>query len=236
LVCVSGSYARGDFVDANSDLDVTVILSEGVTANPRECPGFLAVKAFAEETVDSRPFPAHTPGGIDWNPTLWHWVPKKPEDIVTPHPGPYFPPFGIFLFDFLRHVIVCWGPDPRTIFPPAPHPRAMADDWFSAAEVKQKKYVESGDRRRAAYSAHQSIQVAQIVFGELTLDKRRLRELYEKHVPPFGTKAFGSQVIEVALSQRYPDHPPRFAPAAQYAAFVRDLGSLVRGQTQKLAT
>jgi len=52
------------------------------------------------------------------------------------------------------------------------------------------------------------------------------------HVPDFGMKALDSQVIEELLSQRYPHRPPSFAPAETYAAFVRELGVLVRSRSR----
>lgn len=227
-VCISGSCVRGDFLVCNSDLDIDVIFKPGVDF--RNDPGHLLVRSIVDKIIGGRPFPSHSPGGVDWNPLLWEWLPTSETGPIAPQNGPYFPPFGIFLFDYHRHLEVCWGEDPRQILASPPDPASMVREWFESLLVKIDRLVELGDRRRVAFGTLRTLQLAQIVFGELTLDKIRLAELYAENVPDFPMKPAGERVIQGYVRSQYPENPPEFEKICFYRKLVVELWDLVRGK------
>ena len=229
-VCISGSCVRGDFLDCNSDLDIDVIFKPGVDF--RNDPGYLLVQSIVDKIIGGRPFPSHSPGGVDWNPLLWEWLPTSETGPIAPHNGPYFPRFGIFLFDYHRHLEVCWGEDPRQILASPPDPASMVREWFETSLVKIDRLAELGDCRRMAFGTLKTVQLVQIVFGELTLDKIRLAELYTKNVPDFPMKPAGEEVVREYVGSKYPEYPPKFEEMGFYRKLVVELWDLVRGKSQ----
>jgi len=227
-VCISGSYARGDFLDCNSDLDINVIFKPGVGSQDRDDTGYLLVQSVVNKIIGGRPFPSHAPGGIDWDPLRWEWLPTSEVGPIPPHDSPYFPPFGIFLFDFHQHLEVCWGEDPRPILASPPPPASMVQAWFKSSLVKIERLSEIGDRRRVAFGAFKSLQLAQIIFGELTLDKTQLPELYKQNVPDFPMKSAGERVIQGYIRAKYPDSPPEFEEIEFYRRLVIELWDVIR--------
>ena len=60
-VFVNGSYARGDWLDGRSDLDIGLVTASGWES------GFAEVERLASEAIAGAAFDAHTEGGVDWN-------------------------------------------------------------------------------------------------------------------------------------------------------------------------
>jgi len=102
----------------------------------------------------------------------------------------------------------------------------MAGPWFERA-LDRLDPKEAQSRSRAASLAYKSIQLAQIVFGELTLNKKQLPSLYSRFVPGFPMKKDGSRLIREILDARYPHNPPRFAARGHYRELVAQLWDLV---------
>ena len=231
-VCICGSYARGDFMDKNSDLDFHVIFAPGSSASsdPHDSQRLLAVKGLLDDLLAGREFACHNPGRFDWLTSTYESLPQSQEDIHIPDGSPHVPLFGIFLFDYVENLLVLWGPDPRRVMPePLPF-KVLAEGWFSRGGIARDRYLEAGTEWRVAFSAFKSIQVAQVLFGERTLDKRRLLELYRRHVPDFPLKEFGCRAIRDKLAQTFPENPCEFAPWQDYAALEDQLAELVLGK------
>ena len=72
-----------------------------------------------------------------------------------------------------------------------------------------------------------SIMVAQAALGELTLDKRRLPDLYEAHVPEFPLKDSAARMLHAKAAQRLPDAPCQFRDPSEYAEFEDQLADVV---------
>ena len=227
-VCVCGSYVRGDFMEANSDLDFHLYLVPGARAavDPYRSEAFLAVRELTETILAGRGFVCHNPGKFDWIVSPWESVPKTQSEIVVRGSAPALPYFNVFLFDYVANVQSLWGHDPLSVLP-APLPfTAVAASWFEATRETHARYEGAGESWRIAFRAFKSIQVAQALFGEETLDKRRLLELYTRHVPEFEGKEFGAQIIREKLEQRYPDKPCVFLSPDRYAAFETQLAEV----------
>jgi hypothetical protein len=230
-VCICGSYARGDFMDYNSDLDFVLIGAPHVNGNPDTS----VVRKLANDILAGRRFHSHNPQQFDWVSISWDALPKAGDVITLPESGPpVFRLLNIFLFDFVENLLVLWGMDPREILTAAPDVRDLAPAWFARARHNQQRHLDEHNEFRLVFSAFNSTHVAQIVFGERTLDKRYHLDLYRKYVPDFPLKNFGCELIEAKLRQRYPDDPARFAPWEKYIAFESELAKVVeRGLRKK---
>ncbi|MBT3273985.1 MAG: hypothetical protein HN368_12585 [Spirochaetales bacterium] len=83
------------------------------------------------------------------------------------------------------------------------------------------------DRQRAAYAAYKIILVAQLYYGERTLEKTRILKLYLDNVPEFPQKVVGEHIIRGYLGAAYPNPPPEFQDTEIYRRFVRSVLDLI---------
>lgn len=209
-VFLTGSFVRGDWRDASSDLDINVLAS-----NPAEgCAAARSVEQLLKSRSSRMTFPSQCPGGIDWG--FHSSVPTESSDIDGSSPYPYF---GVFYFDFLENVRVVWGEDFTVGLPEVNDARSLV-----APSLRRTEQRLSADRsvtpRRAAYAAYKAAAMLQLFFGELTLDKRRIHGLYVRHVPEFRGKEMGDRIIRSYLTSSYPDHAPDFQDQKYYASFI----------------
>lgn len=214
---LTGSYVRGDWLDASSDLDVNLLYD----AERGSVEADLATLRGCLEGADGpSEFPSQCPGGIDWS--VHPRVPETPAEVATPSP---FALFGVFYFDLLEHSVVVWGEDVRARLPLAPDPRPLVAPSLRASLARLEPLADLADalenRRRSAFAAYRAAAMLQLRFGERTLDKRRLPGLYRRHVPSFAYEALGAEIIEARLTARYPDRPPAFLDSGSYREFVR---------------
>lgn len=219
-VFLYGSFVRGDWLDSNSDLDIGVLFA-GENALP---DGFDQLRTFTDEILHGRPFPSHTPGGIDW--CTLSAVPTQNHEVRT---VTGFSALNIFLFDFVRNSLILWGEDFRKTLPAPPEPKTLVDAWFEGAlaRIDQLGDSERG-RLKAPLIAGHSIFVVQLVFGERTIEKTRMLELYLHNVPDFPMKAAGEHLIRQWVGAIYPSQPPVLEPPSHYRRLVESFWDLVR--------
>jgi len=222
-LCVCGSYARGDFMDHNSDLDLVLIGRPGA----HDCPSGSSVRDLIAHMMGGRRLYSHNPHQFDWVTLPWNALPKPGETISLPESGPSIRLLNIFLFDFIAHLEVLWGEDPREALAEPPEVRDLAPAWFRRARNNHQLHLAQHTEFRIPMGAFNSIQVAQIIFGKRTLDKRELLHLYQTYVPDFSRKDFGCWMIQNKLDQCYPDHPAEVAPWAHYIEFENQLADIV---------
>jgi hypothetical protein len=238
-VAVMGSYPRGDFVDNNSDLDINILFKKRGFDTPNyllgEEQGYKVIKDYIDSVLGDRIIYSHAWSGnndckgIELMTFLLNDFPEKPEDIKHPHEGPEFPYFNIFMFDYIENLMVLWGNDPKNIMPDPPDPKTMAVESLRVNPAKCKRAIDAGMEFRVPFNAFKAVQVVQLLFGERTLDKRRLLELYKKYVPDFPMKDFGYRIITDKMEQRFPDNPPHYAPISEYMNFLEQLNALAEG-------
>ncbi len=224
-VCAYGSIARGDWFDCNSDLDLAVLFHPDTSES--DATGYKKLQEMARGILAGRAFPAHTPGGIDWC-TLPSF-PRR-DDEVRQISG--FFHFNIFLFDFLAHSEILWGEDFRARMPAPPDPASLAAPWFEAVVARvQQLHDTEAVQFKAPSNAYKATLVAQLVFGERTLDKRRILELYCANVPEFPMKTEGEKLIRQYVGAIYPDCPPKTEDPLHYMDLILELERLVCGAT-----
>ena len=106
----------------------------------------------------------------------------------------------------------------------------MAKAWYERS-LEKLSTSECQDVQKAASSAFKSIQLAQIIFGESTLDKRRLPTFSSNFVPHFPMKEDGARLIKEMVKARYPDRPPRFLRPGHYRELVAQLWAMIQKET-----
>ena len=181
-VFVNGSYARGDWLDGRSDLDIGLVTESGWES------GFVALKRLVSEAIAGAGFDAHAEGGVDWNLIDRVALPRTTSQAVD-SPYPYF---NVYRFDLDAHCHILWGENFRQWLPPVPPPGELARRFIRL--LSQLEDSASG-RRRALYAAYKAAGVLQLAHGEQILDKFRMPALFEAHVPDFSGKEACARVI-----------------------------------------
>lgn len=220
-VYVSGSYCRGDWLDRSSDLDVGVIIRDVDDSLIEQDIQWL--QKVLEELKGNVAFPSHCPGGIDFSTSPESALPKSREEAAVPAP---YSLFSTTMFDLYAHHILLYGDELDHILPSCPDPTEAAGPWLAMLD---KRVEAMGPiHPRAMFLAYKAATAAQLHFGEATLNKYRILELYQEHVPDFEGKEFGEQVIRNYLGSFYPERPPMEFSGAKCAEFVRKLRELVQ--------
>ena len=83
------------------------------------------------------------------------------------------------------------------------------------------------DDYRLPFTAYKAITAAQLYFGEPSVNKYRMLEMYQKYVPDFEAKYFGEWIIRNYLGSFYPDRPPIVFSKSEYMWFITQLSSVV---------
>ncbi len=99
---------------------------------------------------------------------------KITDDICLPRGTTNIRLLNIFLFDFLENLLVLWGEDPRFSMPKPLPVIQMAVEWFHRSLFINQTRLAHGNTEFIPFSVFNSIHVAQIVFGEQTLNKLTL--------------------------------------------------------------
>lgn len=216
-VFVSGSYCRGDWLDSSSDLDITVILH--CTQPAAKEHDLQQIRSVIASIMDGRPFPSQCPGGVDFGVVTEDLIPKTRDEASMPSP---YPPFSINMFDLKAHHIMLYGDDINALLPPSPSPAECAADCLRALGQRLSA-LKPDDTLRAMFLTYKAITAAQLHFGEPTLSKYRILELYQEHIPEFPEKCFGERVIRNYIGSFYPERPPEVLAVAECKSFVQAL-------------
>jgi hypothetical protein len=71
-------------------------------------------------------------------------------------------------------------------------------------------------QKKCAYAAYKTAVSLQVYFGEQTLNKRKLLDLYMCNIPPFELKHIGEYIIRTNIGSYYPDNPPKYLEPEYY--------------------
>ncbi len=236
-VCVAGSYVRGDFISHNSDIDFYIVYQPGTakTAQPDYSllegnSTFNKIINLINKNLGDKNFISHSPFMSDCVPLPWEWLPNTQDEISLPKSNANIRLLNIFLFDFLENLMVLWGDDPRHVLPEPLPVSHFTEKWFHRVITMNETRLLENKTKFIPHSVFNSIHVAQIFFGETTLDKLLLLDQYEKYVPSFPGKSFGSEMILQKQNQQYPDKPFIPKPAEEYVIFEKQLAAIVLGK------
>lgn len=197
-VFLMGSYIRGDWLNINSDLDIT-ILFEPTSKGDRRSYDFKKIKELIYDSPIRTEFVSQCNGGIDWGKL--DFLPE--EQDLNEITG--FFHYNVFYFDFITNIEILWGEDfieKLPVFFPSVERIEKAMAFILSKVIKEKDHF---DKRKMAFGAYKFCLMLQLCFGELTIDKREILGLFNINVPDFPGKKIGSDIIPKSsqnLSQR----------------------------------
>ncbi|MCL2519271.1 MAG: hypothetical protein FWF15_11980 [Oscillospiraceae bacterium] len=204
-IYVCGSYCRGDWLNCSSDLDIHMIINDSG-----------ADLEYIKSIVDDD-FPSHCPGGVEYGVSHISHIPKTYQDACKPSPYAYF---STLMFDLKENNITLYGDNINDLLPVTPDPKVYARDWFHMLSGRLN------DDERLPFGVYKMIIAAQLHFGEKTVNKYKMLELYQKYIPEFSMKWFGELVIRNYIGSIYPDRVPACFSYAEYRSFVDELSKL----------
>ncbi len=215
-VYVCGSYCRGDWLNHSSDLDIhTIYDPSNETDSETEKQELIAL---IESAKGNGKFFAHCPDGVEVGFNFTTHVPRSHEDACKPSPYAYF---STLMFDFKKHNKTLYGVDVNSLLPNSPNPKENSLEWLKFLHERAMNL--QGSDHRLAFIAYKSILAAQLLFGEETINKYDILNLYQKYVPDFNTKWFGEVIIRNYLGSFYPERPPILFEAEDYKNFLGEL-------------
>jgi hypothetical protein len=215
-IYVCGSYCRGDWLNSSSDLDIHMINSDNGGEYKEDNLNY--IKSIVYESLNGQNFPSHCPSGIEYGFSNISNIPKTLDEALKPSPYAYF---STLMFDFKNNHITVYGDEINDILPETPDPKDNSRAWFLMLSDRIKNF--EPDDYRLPFSTYKTIIAAQLYYGEITINKYRMTELYQKYVPDFSTKWFGELVIRNYIGSIYPDRLPIRFPHSEYMAFIDEL-------------
>lgn len=219
-IFVFGSYCRGDWLDSSSDLDIIVVLRDAPSAAREH--DLQWIRSAITSARGNRPFPSQCPDGVDFGVVSEDLLPKTQAEASIPSP---FPPFSVTMFDLKAYHMTLYGEAVSSLLPPAPSPAECAADWLRVFSGRMDA-LRPDDTRRAMFLAYKAITAAQLHFGESTIHKYRILELYQEHIPAFPEKCFGERIIRNYIGSFYPERPPEPLDVEDCKAFTGALAAL----------
>ena len=220
-IYILGSYCRGDWLNCSSDLDIHTIYNDESMATKNK--DFALLKHIVDDILNNREFPSHCPGGIEYGFNRFQDVPKTYESACIPSP---YAPFSICMFDLKENHITVYGSDLNNILPPHPDPKSHAKQWLSYL-VKRISEIDE-DNFRIPFITYKAITAAQMHFGKPSINKYRILELYQKHIPHFPMKHYGEIVIRNYLGSIYPNRLPVHMEKADCMEFLDELLAITK--------
>jgi predicted nucleotidyltransferase len=214
-IYVPGSFSRGDWLNNSSDLDIHMIFAE---TNETRQNDLNIIYEIVEKAKDSKTFYSHTPGGIDYGFNEIINIPKTPEEALKPGPYPYF---STLMFDIKKYCKTIYGIDLYKFLPETPDPKKNIKEWLLILMERTKK-LEMGNIK-IPFNTYKMILGLQILYGENTINKYEILQLYEKNVPEFEMKWFGGIVIRNYLGSMYPGRPLASFENELYVNFMDDI-------------
>jgi hypothetical protein len=225
-IFITGSFIRGDWLNMSSDLDINFLFLKDCDKEQANKDFDFLTNMVATEFVNP-PFSSQAmsaPFGLDLS--KHYYIPVKQNDIKEICPYLYF---SVFYFDFLTNCRIIWGENFIPLLPcelPAKELVKPAIDFLLNRMITYDSNSENY-KLKCAYAAYKATAMLQIHFGEKTLNKRKLLELYMLNVPDFNYKTFGEFIIRNYLGNYYPNNTPKFLEAEKYIDYVKSLKELL---------
>jgi len=176
------------------------------------------IKSIVTEAIGEEGFLSHCPGGIEYGFSYISDIPKTSAEACSPSPYAYF---STLMYDLKEHHLTIYGDEINTLLPDSPDPKANARDWLLMLVERTKSL--SIDDFRLPFNVYKAIIAAQLHHGEVTVNKYKILELYQRCVPEFSMKWFGELVIRNYVGSFYPDRPPMQFSHVDYLRFIHGL-------------
>lgn len=186
---VFGSLARGDFISGISDIDLLVVfknetpigkINEILSGIYKIAEKWKGLSKY-EKVID-----------IPW--LFEKDLPMKGSEKKSP-----FKFLGIYAFDFVRHYRVIFGKDIAKNLR-VPNPKELIKERANRILKLLEKWSKEKNHYMIKILAGEAIRLAQIAFGEVTIDKRKVFKNFIKYVPEYSMKHFVHEIWKEYLS------------------------------------
>lgn len=214
-IYITGSFVRGDWLNMSSDLDIQVLFKKG-SPDILQKEDLLKLQNAIAERFGKPPFPSQAMSseyGLDISTN--DYLPQNEKDLSELCP---FMPYNIYYFDFCQNRKLLYGDDFSQDLPKPIDIAPLIVPAVRALAERMKIYRESF---RFAYAAYKIAVMLQLYFGERSIDKRRMLDLYLRNVPEFSHKLYGEMIIRNYIGSYYPDRPPQYFDPSVYKDFAR---------------
>jgi predicted nucleotidyltransferase len=198
-IYILGSYCRGDWLNNCSDLDIHMIYSEDNNMRQNDLN---KIHKIVENINGLKKINSHCPGGIDYGFNEFAYIPKTVEDASKPNPYPYF---SALMFDLKKYHKTVYGIELNELLPETPDTKTTTKNWLLVL-LERTKVLERGNIK-IPFNVYKIILALQLIFGEITINKYKILELYQRNVPEFEMKWFGEMIIRNYIGSIYPERP-----------------------------
>ena len=214
-VYITGSFIRGDWLNMSSDLDIQILFKKESPDIVRK-NDLLKLQSAVAEKFGSPPFPSQAMSseyGIDYGTN--DYLPQSKKDITNLCP---FMAYNIYYFDFYQNRKLLYGNDFSEKLPEPIDVVPLVIPTVEALKDRMDVYRESF---RFAYAAYKIAVILQLYFGQKSIDKRKILDLYLRNVPEFPLKFCGEIIIRNYIGSYYPERPPHYFDVSAYKDFAR---------------
>lgn len=208
-IVLYGSLVRGDFVTNVSDIDILLVFNTEPTDRIVE----EVQKCFTDVAVPYRG-KSNCPEVFD---IPWVFVSELPlKNATAKESHLYWKFLEIFAFDFVAHSEVLRGEDFRQKLN-VKDPKTLIQSRAEDLRNKWSKFKADKKHWMVVIITGELIRLAQIKFGERTIDKRVVYQNFKKHVPYFDGKEF----IDVFWNEYLTGGLDKMNPSRKKAYFAK---------------
>ncbi len=195
-VVLFGSLLRGDFVPSVSDIDLLIVFSND--ASRQDIERILkALYVIGEKYSGFSKYDKVI--DIPW--ILEKELPKKGSGKKS-----IFKFLNIYAFDFVKHSMVLYGRDITSEIE-IPDPKSLIIDRAKRILKLLEKHESENNKYMIKILAGEAIRLAQITYGEATIDKRKVLKNFLKYVPDYSMKTFAIKIWREYLSPKKEESP-----------------------------
>ena len=190
-VVLFGSLARGDFVPNVSDIDIFIVFKDRISKENIE-KILRAIYSIGEKYRGYSKYDKVI--DIPW--MFESELPTKGSGKKT-----FFKFLSIYAFDFVKYSKVLYGRDIVNEIE-VPNPRDLVIERAERLLKLLNKCESENDYYMIRIIAGETIRLAQIAYGEITIDKRKVLQNFLKYVPEYPMKHFAVEIWKEYLSPR----------------------------------
>ena len=197
-VVLFGSILRGDFVPNVSDIDILIVFSDN--ASREDIDKIL-------ETIYS--IGEKYRGFSKYDKVIdVPWMFEREIPMKGSGKRSIFKFLSIYAFDFAKYSMVLYGRDIVNEIE-IPDPKSLIIDRAKRLLELLEKYESENNEYMISILAGEATRLAQIAYGEITIDKRKVLKNFLKYVPEYPMRTFAIEIWRKYLtpeSQVTPDY------------------------------
>lgn len=187
-VVVFGSLIRSDFIPGISDIDLLIVFKDETKSNEIET----VIGRILDVAKDYY-------GCSNYEKVVdIVWIYENEIPFKGSRKKSIFKFLSIYAFDFVKFSKVIYGTDFIQEIE-VPNPRDLIKDRVKRLYALLEQHKQQRNHYMIRILAGEAIRLAQITFGELTIDKRKVFNNFMKYVPKYPQKNFAKVVWDEYL-------------------------------------